>query len=180
MDARTMPLALLDCVRRVHRQSKRLRVFDDQLASPAVSVHKNSLYIMVSIPCSLDTHYFMVHMTISYMHAICSMYTHHIWCTMTMTHFGVTIQFVKRGSKYPKITLACSRSKGPICMLHLPPEPTLSSALLGFELWPNFGKSPPNDTNMTLTWSKSKVHICILHTSLGTKISSVSLCDEPF
>ncbi len=52
---------------------------------------------------------------------------------------------------------------------------TLRWALFKFQ--PNFGKSAPNDPQITLTSSRSKVHISILHTSPRPKSSSISLYD---
>ncbi len=40
-----------------------------------------------------------------------------------------------------------------------------------FELWPNIGKSAPNDPQITLTCSRLKAHICILHASSRLKYS---------
>ncbi len=92
-------------------------------------------------------------------------------------------QFLEKCTEWPQMTLTCSRSKIPRCLVHPPPRPKFSSVSLYDEQFfgygPIFGKvhrMTPNDldmfkvknTNMQLTYTPRP------------KFSSVSIYDEPF
>ncbi len=69
----------------------------------------------------------------------------------TTSRFWVMAQFSEKCTEWPQMTLTCSRSKIPTCMLHTWPEAqifvpfTLRWAL--FKLRPNYRKSAQNDLN---------------------------------
>ena len=96
--------------------------------------------------------------------------------------------FQKSAPNDPHMTLTCSRSKTPTCMLHTPPRPKFSSVSLYDKQFlsygPIFGKSAPNDPN-DLDMFKVKnnnMHVGIFahFYTPRPKFSPVSLYDKPF
>ncbi len=59
----------------------------------------------------------------------------------TMSRFWVTAQFLEKCTKWPQMTLTCSRSKIPTHMLHTPPMPKFSSVSLYDESFLSYGPS---------------------------------------
>ncbi len=120
-----------------------------------------------------------------YQHAC---YTHH-WgpnfrpFRSTLSQFWVMAQFSEKCTEWPQMTLTCSRSKIPTCMLHKPPRLKFSSVSLydqPFWVMGQFSEKCIKWPQMTLTCSRSKIPTCLVHTRTRPKFSSVSLYDKPF
>ena len=86
-----------------------------------------------------------------------------------------------------QMTLTCSRSKIPTCMLCTPPLPSLRCKCLSLSLYDEpflnytaFSEKCTKWTQMTFTCSRSKIPTCMLQIPLRPKFLSVSLYDEPF
>ena len=93
-------------------------------------------------------------------------------------------QFWESAPNDPQVTLACSRSKIHVCILHTFPRPNfcpfysvMSSFRVMAQFWEKCTEWPQSDLDMLKV--RSNVHICILHVSSMPKFSSVLLYDEP-
>ena len=95
----------------------------------------------------------------------------------TMSRIRVTSQFWKKVHwMTPKWSWHVQDHRYMHMLTTYTPRPKFSSVSFCdepqvFELWPNIGKSAPNDPQITLTCSRLKAHICILHASSRLKYS---------
>ncbi len=85
----------------------------------------------------------------------------------TMSRFWVTAQFSEKCTKWPQMTLTCSRSKYQhACYIHPEAQIFVRLALRWalFELRPNFGKSAQNDPKWPWHVQGQKYkHVCYIH-----------------
>ena len=82
-----------------------------------------------------------------------------------------------------QMTLTCSRSKIPICMVHTPLSPNFRpfrSTMNCFWVIVQFGEKSTECLQMTLTCSRSEIPTCMLHTPPRPKFSSVSIYNKLF
>ncbi len=101
----------------------------------------------------------------------------------TRSGFWVAAQFSEKCTEWPQITLTCSRSKIPTCMLYahqgLNFRP-LRSTRSGFWVTAQFSEKCTKWIQMTLTRSRSKIPTYMLHIPPRPKFSSVSLYEQQF
>ncbi len=83
----------------------------------------------------------------------------------TMSLFWVTALFSEKCTEWPQMTLTCSRSKIPTCMLHTPPGPKFSSVslydkpFLSYDpIFRKVHRMTPNDLNMFKV-KNTKMHV---------------------
>ncbi len=85
----------------------------------------------------------------------------------TISHFWVMAQFSEKCTEWPQMTLTCSRSKIPICMLHTPQRLKFSSVSLYDEPFVSYGpisgkvhRMTPNDHDIVRVKNTNMHAIC--------------------
>ncbi len=85
--------------------------------------------------------------------------------------------FSEKCAVWRQMTLTCSRSKMPICMLHTPWGPKYHPFR---SMMSPFRATLLSWLEIKFTFSRSKIPICKLHTPKKPRFSSVSFYGEPF
>ncbi len=88
--------------------------------------------------------------------------------------------FLLKCTEWPQMTLTCLRSKIPICVLHTPPKPKLSSVSMSrFRVAAQFCEKCIEWPQNCLDIFKV-IYICMLHIFQRSKFSSLLLYDDVF